>query len=340
MLRVLFSLYFIILTLCAAAQEPSFTQYLATPNLLNPATTGLYNGKYQIQSNFKNQWSQVMYPYQTGVLDAQAHILDAFIGSNDIFSVGIIGSLDKSNDGGYRKSQIGGTLSYHKSLDGEGFNHLGIGVQAIYNNTTLDYTRLTFQSQFQPYIGYDPSINSGEGAGFSTGAFDFSTGILYSYMDADINAYIGAGAFHLNQPPIQMPNGSFTIPTRLTFHGGISFPTTEFDRLYSSLSHQQSSVTNLTTLGILYGKNINGLFDEDANELLFGGFLRFKDAITPYLGYRKGGVSGGISYDFTTSDLRKAGNLNGSLEVSFQIRLSESANKDQVKKLKCNFTLW
>ena len=340
MLRVLFSLYFIILTLCAAAQEPSFTQYLATPNLLNPATTGLYNGKYQIQSNFKNQWSQVMYPYQTGVLDAQAHILDAFIGSNDIFSVGIIGSLDKSNDGGYRKSQIGGTLSYHKSLDGEGFNHLGIGVQAIYNNTTLDYTRLTFQSQFQPYIGYDPSINSGEGAGFSTGAFDFSTGILYSYMDADINAYIGAGAFHLNQPPIQMPNGSFTIPTRLTFHGGISFPTTEFDRLYSSLSHQQSSVTNLTTIGILYGKNINGLFDEDANELLFGGFLRFKDAITPYLGYRKGGVSGGISYDFTTSDLRKAGNLNGSLEVSFQIRLSESANKDQVKKLKCNFTLW
>ncbi len=340
MLRKLLLVQFVILTLHANAQEPSFTQYLATPNLLNPATTGLYNGKYQIQSNFKNQWTQVMYPYVTGVIDAQAHILDGSIGTNDIFSLGILGSLDKSNDGGFRKSQIGATASYHKSLDEEGFNHLGIGVQAIYNNTTLDYTRLTFQSQFQPYIGYDPTINSGEGAGFSTGAFDFSTGVLYSYLDADINAYIGAGAFHLNQPPIPMPTGSFSIPTRLTVHGGISFPTNEFDRLYSSLSHQQSSVTNLTTVGILYGKNLNGLLDEDANELLFGGFLRLKDAFTPYLGYRKGGISGGISYDITTSELRKAGNLTGSLEVVFQIRLSEPANTEQVKKLKCNFTLW
>jgi type IX secretion system PorP/SprF family membrane protein len=330
----------LILFLDAYAQEPSFTQYLAAPNLLNPATTGLYNGKYQFQSNLKNQWSQVMYPYQTGVIDAQAHVLDGYIGANDIFSVSFLGSLDKSNDGGYKKSQVGGTLSYHKSLDGEGLNHLGIGVQAIYNNVTLDYTRLTFQSQFQPYIGYDPTINNGEGAGFTTGAFDFSTGVLYSYFDEDINAYLGAGAFHLNNPPIQMPTGSFSIPTRLTFHGGLSFPVSELDRLYSSLSHQKSTVTNLTTLGVLYGKNLNGLLDEEANELLFGGFLRFKDAFTPYIGYRKGGISGGISYDITTSELRKAGNLNGSLEVVFQIRLSEAANSEQIKKLKCNFTLW
>ena len=107
MLRKLLIVPFLILFLEANAQEPSFTQYLATPNLLNPATTGLYNGKYQFQSNFKNQWSQVMYPYLTGVIDAQAHVLDGSIGANDIFSVGLLGSLDKSNDGGFRKSQVG-----------------------------------------------------------------------------------------------------------------------------------------------------------------------------------------------------------------------------------------
>ncbi len=247
-LRKLFIVPFLILFLEANGQEPSFTQYLAAPNLLNPATTGLYNGKYQFQSNLKNQWSQVMYPYQTGVIDAQAHVLDGYIGANDIFSVSFLGSLDKSNDGGYKKSQVGGTLSYHKSLDGEGLNHLGIGVQAIYNNVTLDYTRLTFQSQFQPYIGYDPTISNGEGAGFTNGAFDFSTGVLYSYFDEDINAYLGAGAFHLNNPPIQMPTGSFSIPTRLTFHGGLSFPVSELDRLYSSLSHQKSTDLSSTII--------------------------------------------------------------------------------------------
>jgi len=320
-------------------QEPSFNQYLSTANTLNPAITGIFSGKYQFQGNFKNQWSQIMYPYVTGIMEGQMHILDDKIGSNDLVSFALLGVIDKSNDGGFRRSQVGGTISFHKALDPDGVHRLGAGFQLMYNNYTLDYDRLTFQSQFRPYIGYDPSVASGEGAGFTDGAFDFSSGFMYSFITEDVTAFLGGSGYHLNMTPISTQISSFAIPRRWVVHGSLSIPAFEADRLYGSFSHQWSTVTNMTTLGVVYGKNLNGYFNDEADEFLVGGFLRFKDSFSPYVGYRKQALTVGLSYDFTTSYLRKSSNLTGSLELGIRYKLFEYY-KEQQKKVKCDFLIW
>jgi type IX secretion system PorP/SprF family membrane protein len=339
-LEVVLLTLFLICSLRTSGQEPSFNHYLSTANTLNPAITGIYSGKYQFQGNFKNQWSQIMHPYVTGIIDAQMHILDDVIGSNDLVSIAAVGLVDKSNDGGFRRSQVGGTISFHKALDPEGVHRLGAGFQLMYNNYTLDYDRLTFQSQFRPFVGYDQSISSGEGAGFTDGAFDFSSGFMYSFITDDVTAFIGGSGYHLNMTPISTQYSNFAIPRRWVVHGSLSFPAFEDDRIYGSFSHQWSTVTNMTTLGIVYGKNLNGFYDNEADEFLVGGFLRFNDSFSPYVGYRKQALTVGISYDFTTSYLRKASNLTGSLELGIRYKIFDSHYKEQQKKVKCDFLIW
>ena len=70
---------------------------MSPPKMGEICTSDFYN----IETHLHHITIFATSPYLTGVIDAQAHILDGSIGTNDIFSVGIIGSLDKSNDGGF-----------------------------------------------------------------------------------------------------------------------------------------------------------------------------------------------------------------------------------------------
>ena len=101
----------------ASAQMIPFTQNYSAPLMVNPATNGLFNGRASLQSNFKSQWGNVAYPYVTGVFNGEVRILDNFIGANDIAAVGLLAVYDKSNDGGFKQTQIGGNFAFHKAID-------------------------------------------------------------------------------------------------------------------------------------------------------------------------------------------------------------------------------
>ena len=214
--------FFLLSFKLASAQMIPFTQNYSAPLMVNPATNGLFNGRASMQSNFKSQWGNVAYPYVTGVFNGEVRILDNFIGANDIAAVGILAVYDKSNDGGFKQTQIGGNFAFHKAIDQSGSLRIGFGGQMSYRSYLLDYTKLTFQSQFAPYIGYNSSIPSGEGFGFSSNIFDYSAGLLLSYLEQDFSYYIGIAGSHLNRPTSSNNNLSFSIPPGLTAHGGIS----------------------------------------------------------------------------------------------------------------------
>jgi type IX secretion system PorP/SprF family membrane protein len=324
----------------ASAQMIPFTQNYSAPLMVNPATNGLFNGRASFQSNFKSQWGNVAYPYVTGVFNGEVRILDNFIGANDIAAVGVLAVYDKSNDGGFKQTQIGGNFAFHKAIDQSGSLRLGFGAQMSYRSYLLDYTKLTFQSQFAPYIGYNSSIPSGEGFGFSSSVFDYGAGLLLSYLEQDFSYYIGVAGSHLNRPTSKNNNLSFSIPPGLTAHGGISLSDKNENRLYGSFAHTRSEASNFTTLGIVYGRNINGYIDEDGDEFQIGAFMRFKDSFAPYVGYKKGNLSVGLNYDITTSELRLARAGAGSLELNLKMMLFDDPNNDQLRKLKCRFILW
>jgi len=340
----IFHLLFLLLILISCksiAQMIPFTQNYSAPLMVNPANNGLFNGRASFQSNFKSQWGSIAYPYVTGVLNGEVRILDNFIGKDDIAAIGILGIYDKSNDGGFKQTQFGGNIAFHKALDYTGSLRLGIGAQMSYRSYLLDYSKLTFQSQFAPYIGYsNPSFPSGEGFGYSTNLFDYGAGLLLSYLETDFSYYLGVAGAHLNSPTSSNNSLSFNIPPAITFHGGFSSNDKNENHIYGSFTHTRSSATNYTTMGLIYGRNLNGYIDEDGDELQIGSFLRFKDAFAPYIGYKKGNLSAGLSYDISMTDLAIAKPGTGSLELNLKVMILDDPNNASLKKIKCKFILW
>ncbi len=42
------------------AQDPRFSQFFSAPQLLNPALTGVFDGEYRVNINYRNQWNSIL----------------------------------------------------------------------------------------------------------------------------------------------------------------------------------------------------------------------------------------------------------------------------------------
>ena len=154
--KYLILLYFILSTINSHSQDVKFSQYYSSPLSVNPALCGLFNGKYRILGNYRNQWQEIMYPYSTETVSSEMQIEGEKF-ENDILSIGIHAITDKSNNGGLRNSSFAGTIAFHKALDEQNFSRLGIGLQAAYTSKVVDYSKMTFETQFTP-SGFDISL--------------------------------------------------------------------------------------------------------------------------------------------------------------------------------------
>jgi len=321
------------------SQDVKFSQYFTSPLTVNPALCGLYNGQYRLMGNYRNQWQEIMYPYTSATFSAESQI-HAKISEDDILAVGINGLTDRSNNGGLRNSSISGTISFHKALDMEGISRLGVGLQAAYVSKVVDYSKMTFEPQFTP-IGYDISLPTNElSNGFTINYLDYSAGIVYSYLSGDFNIYGGASVSHISRPNENYSGFTSKLPIRYTIHGGASVAVGQLNTLYVSLMHMRTSLSNQTTVGMVYGINFNGLEDNQSNEFLFGTWLRLNDAVVPYLGLKFGKVNAGLSYDITTSKVTIGNNGMGGIELSMQVLLERDPDRETIRKLKCKFTMF
>ena len=341
--RIVNFLFFFIIVVFSAeicAQDVKFSQYYSSPLSVNPALCGVFSGKFRIMGNYRNQWQEIMYPYTTGTVSTEMQLQGEEIG-DDISGIGFHSITDKSNNGGLRNSSIAGTVSYHKAIDAEGFSRIGIGLQAAYASKIIDYSKLTFETQFTPN-GYDISLPTNEmSSGFSMNYLDYSGGILYSYLSGDANFYVGAAVSHLSRPRETYGSFSARLPLRYTIHAGASLVVGDMNALYGSVMQLRTAQSNQTTGGLVYGFNLNGMEDNDANEFLIGSWIRLRDAVVPYLGLKIGNVHAGLSYDITTSSKLTVANRGmGGLELSMQVILDRNPNKAILKKTKCKFVLY
>src|SRR5829696_5002941 len=90
--------FFLILisALGAAAQDPNFSQFFASPLTLNPALTGKFDGQYRVAGNYRNQWPTINNAYTTATVSFDASILRSSIPEYDQFGFGIMAFSDKS----------------------------------------------------------------------------------------------------------------------------------------------------------------------------------------------------------------------------------------------------
>lgn len=285
------------------AQDPHFSQYFASPLTLNPATTGFFDGDYRFAINEREQWWNVGPGYNTMSISADVKILKEQLPDFDTFAIGINGVFDKSLNNALQSNYISVSSAYHKSIAYNGSQMLAVGFQVTFANRYLDFSRLTFSSQFNTDF-FDTTIPVNIAANSSaTKYIEVNVGILYSVHLEKSNIYTGVSLYHANKPSESLFNSTGNkIPFRSTLHSGTDIylsPQSSF--LFSGIYMQQAGFKDKLA-GCAYGLKATGIQNTDI-KLYLGFWYRFNDAYIPYVGIDYNSFSAGINYSMPQSSI-------------------------------------
>jgi type IX secretion system PorP/SprF family membrane protein len=317
----------------AFAQDPNFSQFFASPLTLNPALTGKFDGNIRFATNYRNQWPTINNAFTTYTASLDFGILKNRIPEVDQFGIGFLGFGDKSGNGILQNNAFGISTAYHKGLDEDGYNQLGAGFQATYVNKRLDITKLQFEDQLTPLGFTGPTSEVFSSQQINVSYFDVNAGILYNGTTNGLNnIYAGVSVYHINRPKESFKGGNFFLEPRMTFQAGYMHPINGMDGLHISANHSRQANATNTIVGGAFMKNLN----DDANNptnLYLGSWIRFGDAVIPYIGLEFGDFHFGATYDVNTSSLKPASNMRGGAEFSLiYIRRQRDPN---TRKLNC-----
>ncbi len=313
----------------ADAQDPHFSQFFASPLTLNPALTGKFDGTLRAAGNYRNQWPAFNNVYTTSTLSVDFSILNKIIPENDTWGVGIIALTDKAGGGVLTNNYIGISTAYHKALNEDGYSQIGLGFQGMYGQKRLDNSKLYYEDMLTPFgfTGVTQEVyNSND---LNINYFDVNAGLIYTVSTTDKNNfYFGASMYHINRPKESFKGGNWNIAARTTISAGGYFPVSDNLTLHTSGIYQVQGKSTETTFGGAIASALNN--DERNPTNVYGGlWMRWNDAVIPYLGLEFGGMRIGASYDINTSGLKAGSQSRGGMELSL-IYIKKPANGKNV----------
>jgi type IX secretion system PorP/SprF family membrane protein len=296
------------------AQDSHYSQYFNAPLNVNPALTGVMNGKLRAGINFRQQWQSV--PDSYGVAGA------SFDMKYQGFGIGAIVMNEGSAGNILNRFSFGLTGSYDFMEDTDE-NHILVGVHLGLINRSFDGSSLTF--------GNPNNSNGGNATptdpGISNQSFlapDFGVGLMWFNGSAtsSVNPFLGVSAMHLNQPRDNF-DGDATLPTRLTVHGGFTVGTDIGMDITPHAQYMTQARATSTILGVNVGYNLSSF-----EASLIGGLsYRFDDSFIPYLGVSYKDFLFGFSYDATTSQLSDVLKVKQSFEFSLTYTITDRSYK-------------
>ncbi|MGE5521822.1 MAG: PorP/SprF family type IX secretion system membrane protein [Candidatus Dadabacteria bacterium] len=333
-MRITWCILFSCSVLLGKAQDPNFSQFFASPLTLNPALTGKFDGVIRVAGNYRSQFPTIFQAYNTATVSIDAGILKHVIPEFDQFGVGVMAFTDKSGEGGVvQNNYLALSTAYHKALDENGFHQLGLGFQGTFVNKRVDVTKVHFEDQLQSdgFTGVTSEIfNQNQ---LNVAYFDVNMGVFYNgTTDGANNFYLGASMYHVTRPKESFQGGNYILDPRLTLQAGGKLPIGQYDAIHFSGLHSRQANAYNTVLGGAYMININQ--DENSpTNLYLGSWVRFGDAVIPYIGLEFGEFHIGATYDVNLSGLKPASNLRGGTE--FSIIYTKKPNDPYAKRLNC-----
>jgi type IX secretion system PorP/SprF family membrane protein len=292
-----------------AQVDPHFSQYYANPLWLNPALTGVIDGNMRINVNAKDQWTTVSNGYKTGAVSMDFRPTEkAGIGFNVINQA--------AGTAGYNYFAAYGSFGYGIAISEDGNQKLHFGVQAGLINRSFDPNKLQLDDQYNPIIGFDPTMPSFENfANTSATVFDASAGIFYYDGDPESTAALfgGVSIAHLTnaRDPFATDGINSRLPMRYTVHGGVRIQASEVLDITPYLIYMRQQQNQLKALGVYSELKV-----DDNRGLILGGMYRVNDAAVADVGYHLNNLVIGLSYDFNTSALSTATDGQGGFELS------------------------
>lgn len=306
------------LTLCSmiagkahAQVDPHFAQYYAYPLFLNPALAGVVDGDYRLSGNYRNQWANFGTPYSTGGISFD-------MPTEKNVGVGLTMLNMSAGEAGFNYFNAMATVSYSGvKMGANGTTRLVAGIQAGVINRRVDQSKFQLGSQYNPVMGFDPNIPSGEQLrATSSTVFDANAGLMLFDGNPNhrFNPFIGVAGAHLTRPedPFVAENmESRSLPVRMTVHGGSRIKVNDIIGLTPHALYMRQGNAEEIVAGVYSQIKVNLEFD-----LLLGANYRVNDAVSPFAGFHYKNVTLGLSYDANTSNLSRLTSGSNAFELS------------------------
>jgi type IX secretion system PorP/SprF family membrane protein len=295
---------FLLLTVASSySQElnaPVATQYLAdNPFVISPTYAGI-GDNFRINLNGYKQWVGIENAPQNQSLYADFRVMDKS-------GVGIT----LYNDSNGNTHQAGGKLSFahHIILDYYSKQYLSFGISYIYNSFRLDIP----DSNSAPI---DPGITDNR----STTNNNFEIGFLYRNK----GFYASATATNILQKNLDFTTTKLepNLLTNYQLYSGYVFNSGNRSELEPSVFYQlyQSDGRSVTDLNLKYRK-----YNRYEDYYWVGASYRFLNdqigkplAVGPIVGFQKGFISFGYSYQVTLNSLAAYNSGTHSLTIGFR----------------------
>ena len=305
------------------AQDIHFSQFYENAILRNPALTGIFSGDYKAGVNYRNQWSNISVPFQTGLASVESRVAVNDVG--DYVSFGVTATYDHAGSINFNSFQVYPALNYNKALEDEHQSYISAGFTAGYVQRSVDVNKMKFASQYQNGQ-YDPNNATRENINNPRMSYlDVGAGIsLNSSLGENnrMNYYLGAAAYHINKPKAAFnPSESFVrLNTKWNGNLGLNYAIDyQLGFTFHANYSKQGSYSETIMGGLISWRKYNAL--EQQLFAIYGGvFYRFKDAVIPTikLDYQQYAIT--VSYDINSSQLKTASNGMGGFEISIFTR--------------------
>lgn len=314
-------------TMPAMAQDPHFSSYYHAPMLLNPASVGKGVDDWRVMGIYRSQWwggsgSAVFNTYTAAV---EKRVAAGKTGNNHL-GIGAYMLSDVSNNGILKNNYFSVGAAYNLSLDGEGKHMIGLGLQGVYANRMIDRSKTEFQSQFGS-MGFQRSIPSDDPVNVATKRYwDVNAGATYSRNESSWGYYVGAALFHAANPHdgTTIAGGGYNIiPARVSLQGGFNLGLSASNNIALSSVADFQGEYEVVSVGVIDKIGL-GINDVKLRSLNIGLWNRFGDAITPMVGLEFEKMIVSMSYDITTSSIRKLYNNVSSLEIGLGVQLGKT----------------
>jgi type IX secretion system PorP/SprF family membrane protein len=310
----------------ASAQDPNFSQFIASPLSINPALTSNGESSWRAMSNVRTQWVGIGSSYITQSLSVDGKLKK--LDDDNYLGIGGMVIAEKAMDGIFKSTYININTAYHLSLDNKG-NGLAVGLGYINNNTRIDFSQLSFDQQLSS-IGFDRTLPAGEPSLSNATSFSSAcAGIMYTYDNDNTFLNLGAAGYRfVKSNRSVLDDKTQYISPRYDIHADFGTALNERVNLNVSAVHIIQNGTSNTSIGTSFGlvQNSNDFNSEQLRMLNLGMFYKIGNAIIPYVGYNYNAFQFGFSYDVNVSSVKSGSMSATSFEISFMYRGFSSSN--------------
>jgi len=309
----------------AQAQDVHFTQFDASPLLLNPANTGAFSGEARASVIYRDQWRSILKDagFKTYAASFDMPIIRD-ISVDDYLAGGIQLYNDRVGDGNLNNLTAMLSVAYHKFLGQDARKVLSVGFQGGYSQKSIDLSRLYFGDEFMEGSFQAGTSADREFLNNNTKNYTFNAGISYAQSIGERSGFtIGVGANNLNQPlesfDTRRASKEVGLAMRFTGQLGAIIGINEKFTLKPAAFVQSQASAMEVVAGNEFHLKLGEDFEVPTSTAIFAGvWYRMQDAVMVTAGLEFKGFRVGVGYDYNVSDLKNASNGNGGFEISIR----------------------